>query len=240
MSTAMGRASKQRRKLRRPKQTEIAFRTWGGRRRGAGRKPKGAKAGVSHARRSSVPRGGCVHVTLRAVPGVGRLRGRKPWNAVRKAARRLLERPGFRVCELSLMPNHLHLVVEATDRTVLARGMNALCTSLARQLNHALGRKGRFFGDRYHARILNTPLEVKRALAYVLNNARRHAAQRRQTLERGWLDPFSSSRAFTGWRGLEPQTGTDPPWLSPPTTWLLRIGWRRHGLVSPTEVPRLS
>lgn len=223
--------------MRRPKQTEIEFRTWGGRRKGAGRKPKGEKAGVSHARRSALPRGGCVHVTLRAMPGIGRLRGRKQWNAVRAAARRMLTRGGFRVCELSLMTNHLHLVVEAKDRETLARGMNALCTSLACRLNKALGRKGRFFGDRYHARILKTPLEVKHALAYVLNNARRHAVQRGQRHASDWIDPFSSGRAFTGWRSVPARTGTDPPWLSPPTTWLLRVGWRRHGLLDLDAVP---
>ena len=223
--------------MRRPKQTEIEFRTWGGRRKGAGRKPTRAKAGVSHARRNVLPRGSCVHVTLRAVSEVARLRGRKQWNAVRKAVALMLERSGFRVCELSLMTNHLHLVVEATTREILARGMNALCTSLARRLNKALGRKGRFFADRYHARILKTPLEVKRALAYVLNNARRHAAQRQQRLASGWIDPFSSARGFTGWRSVPAQTGTAPPWLSPPTTWLLRVGWRRHGLLDLDAIP---
>jgi REP element-mobilizing transposase RayT len=54
-----------------------------------------------------------VRVTLRALPEVGRLRGRKPWNAVRAAARRMLHRAGFRVCELSPMANHIHLIVEA-------------------------------------------------------------------------------------------------------------------------------
>jgi REP element-mobilizing transposase RayT len=222
---------------RRPKQTEIAFRTWGGRRRGAGRKPKGPKAGVSHARRNAVPRGSCVHVTLRALPGVARLRGRKPWNAVRESARRMFDRAGFRICELSLMTNHLHLVIEASDRKTLARGMNALCTSLARRLNRALGRKGRLFGDRYHARVLKTPLEVKRALAYVLNNARRHAGQRGLTFARGWIDPYSSARAFTGWRGIAPIAGTDSPWMSKPATWLLRVGWRRQGLLELDAIP---
>ena len=233
----MGQQSRRGRKLRRPKQSEIAFRTWGGRRNGAGRKPKGAKAGVKHARRGSVPRGSCVHVTLRALPDVRRLRGRKPWAAVRAAARTVLQRAGFRICELSLMANHVHAIVEATDRTALSRGMNAFCTSLARRLNGALGRTGRFFGDRYHARVLTTPLEVKRALAYVLNNSRRHAAQRGESLARGWLDPYSSARAFTGWRNAEPQTGTDPAWHSTPATWLLRIGWRRHGLLDIDAIP---
>jgi REP element-mobilizing transposase RayT len=192
---------------------------------------------VSHSRRSKLPKGSCVHVTLRAAPGIGRLRGRKPWNAVREAARRMLGREGFRVCELSLMTNHLHIVVEANSREALARGMNALCTSLARRLNKAIGRRGRFFGDRYHARVLQTPLEVKHALAYVLNNARRHAGQRGQRCAKGWLDPYSSARSFTGWRDATAQTGSDPPWLSPPGTWLLRVGWRKRGLLEVDAIP---
>ncbi|HWB78687.1 MAG TPA: transposase [Nannocystaceae bacterium] len=231
----MGQGSKKRRV--RPRQTEIAFRTWGGKRKNAGRKAKGAKAGVRHARRNSVPRGACLHVTLRAMPGVAKLRGRKAWNAVRESSRRMLDRGGFRICELSLMTNHLHLVIEASDRTALARGMNALCTSLAKRLNKALGRVGKFFGDRYHARVLRTPLEVKRALAYVLNNARRHAAQRGQRCATGWVDPYSSGRAFTGWRGIAARSGSDPPWLSDPGTWLLRVGWRRHGLLDLNAAP---
>src|ERR1043166_4585031 len=99
----MGHGSRRRRKLRRPRQTHLAFRTWGGRRKGAGRKPKGEKPGGKHARRSSLPRGSCVHVTLRAAPGISKLRGRKPWAAVRDAARTVLDRKAFRICELSLM-----------------------------------------------------------------------------------------------------------------------------------------
>lgn len=36
-------------------------------------------------------------------------------------------------------------------------------------------RRGRVFDDRFHVRPLKTPLEVRRALAYVLNDYRRHA-----------------------------------------------------------------
>lgn len=218
-------------------QTELALVGWGGRRAGSGRKPKGEKAGVAHAARDAVPKSAPVHITMRAAQGVPRLRHRKGWQAVRNAVRGVLGRAGFRVCELALMTNHLHLVVEASGREVLARGMNALATRLARQLNRALGRKGKLFGDRYHSRVLRTPLEVKRALAYVLNNARRHAAQRGQRLAREWVDPFSSARAFTGWRGLPARRGTDPPWLAAAGTWLLRVGWRMHGLLELDAVP---
>jgi len=37
-----------------------------------------------------------------------------------------------------------------------------------------MGRSGRVIGDRYHAHILRTPSEVKRARAYLLTNAQHH------------------------------------------------------------------
>lgn len=59
--------------------------TWGGRRPGAGRKPNGARAGVSHtARPAHLPRHP-VHATLPALPGVGSLRAAGVFPQVRAA-----------------------------------------------------------------------------------------------------------------------------------------------------------
>ncbi len=60
------------------------FRTWGGRREGAGRKPKGKTAGVSHKARSPLPSGSAIHVSTRLVGGLPSLRGNKLSAAVRK------------------------------------------------------------------------------------------------------------------------------------------------------------
>jgi hypothetical protein len=71
----------------------------------------------------------------------------------------------------------------------------------------------------------------------VLNNARRHAAQRGMTCERGWIDPCSSGRYFDGWRPpVAAPVGRAPP-VSPPHTWLLSEGWRRHGLLPVDKAP---
>lgn len=105
----------------------------------------------------------------------------------------------------------------------------------ARALNRVSGRAGRVFADRYHARILRTPLEVRRALAYVLNNARRHALVGPK-IGAGWLDPYSSAGGFDGWGGGPTRIVHDAP-VSRARTWLLRIGWRRHGLLDPSFVP---
>jgi hypothetical protein len=104
------------------------------------------------------------------------------------------------------------------------------------------GRIGPVLDGRYHHRLLRTPREVRRALAYVLLNARRHLQKRRRPTSAGSpsLDPASSARWFDGWRRQAasrlPEARGHPE-IARPRTWLLRIGWRRHGLVDPSETP---
>ena len=59
---------------RRLRQREFGFANWGGKRKGAGRKPKGAKAMASHAKRERLKERYPVFVTMRLRAG---LRGSK-------------------------------------------------------------------------------------------------------------------------------------------------------------------
>jgi hypothetical protein len=138
--------------------------------------------------------------------------------------------------------NHLHLLVESAGKEALGRGMKAISARVARAAQRAFGLSGRVLHGRYHLRILRTPREVRRALAYVLLNARKHWWQRHQALPPVRLDAASSGRWFDGWR--RPPASREPPpeptencEVAPPRTWLLSIGWRRHGLVDPAEIP---
>ena len=60
--------------------------------------------------------------------------------------------------------------------------------------------------------------------------------------ERGarWLDPYSSSTYFDGWKDGPPETDpidADAPVVGP-STWLLRVGWRKwHGPIPVDEIP---
>jgi REP element-mobilizing transposase RayT len=185
-----------------------------------------------------------VHVTLRVRDDVGNLRTRRLGRVIFSAFASARERFGLRVTHFCIEHNHLHLLVEADDKSGLSRGIQGLAIRLARRLNRRLGRRGSFFADRYHARILKTPLEVRRCLLYVLNNYRRHLAQFGAKAPRDWADPFSSIDFFDGLRLLpngkrpiaEFALGRDPP-VAQPRTWLLQLGWRRHGLISLTEIP---
>src|SRR5262245_23077110 len=83
----------------------------------------------------------------------------------------------------------------------------------------------------------NHPLEARRALAYVLLNARRHWTKRHRTLPPVRLDAASSARWFDGWASTQAPPCTRSCEVAPAQTWLLRVGWRRHGRIALTEVP---
>ena len=106
---------------------------------------------------------------------------------------------------------------------------------MARALNRLWKRMGSVFADRYHDRILQSPREVWNALRYVLCNARKHGAWTSATRH----DPFSSAAWFDGWRG-GPQRVEEPSPAAGARTWLLRDGWRFHGLIEIDAIPALA
>ena len=125
------------------------------------------------------------------------------------------------------------MIVEAKDRPALARGVQGLLIRVAKALNRLWGRRGSVFGDRYHDKVLRTPREVRSALAYVLNNARRHGLRLAQA-----VDVFASGAWFDGWREkFRARSVPEARPVAAPRTWLLRIGWRRHGLIRLAEIP---
>src|SRR5689334_1056716 len=176
---------------------------WGGKREGAGRRRTG-KAGVPHRPRSRLNPRHPAHVTLKAVRGLSNPRKKEPYRVIRKALADGKERFGFRLVCFSVQSNHFHLVVEADNETALSRGLQGLQIRLARGLNRLFRRRGRVFADRYHARALATPREVRSALAYVLLNHLHHSYQRREDLSVRGFDPCSSALFFDGWREHRP------------------------------------
>ena len=181
---------------------------------------------MSRSRRPKLSRHHPVHVTLRVRDDAPRLRRGRAWAVLRAVFRRGKDRFGFRLVHFSIQSNHLHLLCEAQDSRALSRGMQGLAIRIARRMNRLGQRRGKLFADRYHARILQTPREVRRALVYVLQNAAHHDAR-----VAGVLDVYSSGPYFQGWRerlGL-PILDDGPPPCVPPTSWLLEKGWLRAG-----------
>jgi REP element-mobilizing transposase RayT len=173
---------------------------------------------------------------------VGRLRNRIGFHAVRRAAAACIGRLDFRIVHVSVQSNHIHLLVEASDKGALANGLRAFMISAAQHLNRMRGRRGTVFATRYHAVQLRTPRQVRNCLAYVLNSWRRHhediagPAQRR-----AFVDPYSTGILFDGWPDA-PARFTLPGSYEPlpvagARSYLLTIGRRRHLLIGLRELP---
>ncbi len=215
----------------------------GGKRTGAGRKQTREIKSEPHRTRPRVRRSHALHVVLRPAADIGRLRRRKAYSAVRRAANVVLARSDFRVVHISIQANHIHLIVEADDKAALAAGMKAFQVSAARKLNAALGRTGTVFPDHYHLEIIDSPRQTRNALAYVLNNWRKHREDKTSETRHWHVDPFSTARSFFGWREANlalPRSELDGEPALPvarPESWLLREGWKKHGPVSAFEVP---
>lgn len=144
----------------------------------------------------------------------------------------------FQIVHFTIQADHLHLIVEGSDKRGLARGIAGLEVRIARRLNALLRRKGRFWSDRYHRRDLRSPTETRNVLRYVLLNSQKH---HRVIGEGAFADPYSSAATFDGFSQPPTTFETDDPWpWVRPRTWLLRTGWRRYGPLDPSELPPSS
>ena len=233
----------------------------GGKRRGAGRPKRGARASERHKRRPKISAYEPIHVVLRADRSVGSLRTHAAFRAIKEATftafahdERALGKAtvsaastrvarAFHIVHISIQRSHIHLIVEASDRMALARGMQAFAISAARHINARTGHTGRVFADRYFPRPLKTPTQVRNCLAYVLNNWKHHQ-ESSSSLRRDWpVDPYSTASMFDGWKELDGRrivtpSGYDGPLVWWPKTWLLSEGWRSRGLISMHFVPK--
>jgi putative transposase len=193
-----------------------------------------------------------LHVVLRSK--FRPLRRRFVFPTLRRAlAEAARARAGFKIVQFSVQADHLHLIVEAVDRSALSRGVQGLAIRVARAVNRLVFRRGKFWADRFFSRALTSPRAVRNALAYVLGNFRKHhplGGSRGADSYR--IDPYSSAPYFSGFRELcqrapcqLPRSRTLPlaplgvPPLGPSEdrpivrakTWLAKGGWRRAGSI---------
>ena len=235
-------STRRRPRRRRPRQLELRLPpTWGGKREGAGRK-KVRPGAVSHTARPPLASRHPVHVSYKVAGELPSLRQPDVRGVIEDCLREIAEKAqqkgaSFRVAHYAIQREHLHLIVEAHNRRALSAGLKGLAGRMARRINKLLGLKGPLFADRYFERVLKTPKQVSNCLRYVLLNERRHAFQRGQTCEAGWIDPCSSGGYFDGWRGRPFKPPDGEPLVARPRTWLLAQGWRHHGLIGTNEIP---
>ena len=194
--------------------------TWGGARKGAGRPRGRSDHYVPHERRERVGRSEALLVRLQCADDVPSLRNR----GIRKTIEEIVanqERDGFRLVHFALLKDALLLLCEANNAEALSRGVQGLASSVARKVNRALGRSGRFFGDRFRTQRLKTPEAAQAAL-------------REMFISGSKVNTHSSAAWFDGWaRGAGPGRAKGQSPLDAARSPMLTKGWRKKGLLRP-------
>ncbi len=203
-------------------------------------RPPGERRAPAHKTRPEIEARFPIHVVIRVVGEVAKLRTPKAYRAIRRAMFTLgNRRADFRIVHVSLQNNHVHLIVEADDRVALARGMQGFQISAAKYLNRELSRgrlerrRGQVFADRYFAVQIKTVTGVRNALNYVLNNWRKHGRDQHEVgLYEGRIDPYSTGALFTGWKeraqpAIVLPADYDPLPVSAARSWLVTDGYKR-------------
>jgi hypothetical protein len=166
----------------RGRQKAFEFRTWGGRRKGAGRpRTLPGKPELPHSVRKRIAKYVPAMITLRIARDVPSLRSRASLAVLLEAFARAQTRFGMQITHFGIESNHLHFIVEG----VSAAAMKGLGVRIARRINRLAKRKGRVIGDRYHAQALLSRVQVRNAIHYVLWNHKKHTGY-------GGADEFTS------------------------------------------------
>lgn len=205
------------------------IRGWGGKRSRAGRPSRSGQ--VSHGKRPSVTGSTPVHVTWRLKGNSVNLRCFRV-SEIFKSSALGAKKFGLRILHYSIQGNHLHIMAEASENSELYRGIRSFVVRFSRGIKGIVSVRGPLFDGRYHLHVLKTPTEVKRALAYILQNFSKHSKLI------WYLDEFSSAPFFRQWSALlglklgpllkDKEHFLDLPMhLSRPRSWLAREGWLR-------------
>lgn len=214
-----------------PKQLEMnGLAGWGGKRKGAGRKNRSGT--LNHLKRQRVNPKAPIHVTMKLREGLPNIQCPEMHEKFKSGLRKA-KALGLRVIHYTVERNHIHMMIECSNNSSLSRGMKSLGASFGRAIRAFAGGKGPVFKERFHMRVVKTPMEVRNVIAYVLTNTSKH-----HKMAPG-PTPYSSGMYFSEWKKLlgrragpvlrefVPITTDLPEFLCEPKSWLAREGWRK-------------
>ena len=172
---------------------EVA-RTWGGARKGAGTKAARATS-MPHATRPKLDPRCPLRVDDRATPELPSLQSARVFGALGAPSRG--SRSMTFAWYVSIQQDHGHCSVEGDEVCACPRRCAWARYWIGARGQPRPGRRGKVVGDRYHARPLTTPRQMRASMVYVLLNFRKHLRAP------ACVDPRSSGRIFRG--GIAPR-----------------------------------
>lgn len=124
--------------------------------------------GVARTARTALP-DGVFHITSRGVARTLIFCDEGDYASFEAELAQVRDAFGWIVHTYCLMPNHYHLIVEAT-RPDLSKGMHRLNGRYARRFNIRYDRSGHLFQNRFSSYVIEDEEHFERALAYVRDN----------------------------------------------------------------------
>ena len=79
---------------------------------------------------------------------------------------------GVDIFTYSIQYNHLHFYLRICHRSDCGKAMQYILSKVALFVNRILARRGKFWEDRYFSSLKKTAAEIRRALYYILNQAK--------------------------------------------------------------------
>lgn len=141
--------------------------------------------GIRHIEREEIFRTTSLHLTIKVRSHKADIKSKLVLRALHHAILRA-RRKGLKIIHYTLEYNHIHLLVEASDKSVVHQGMQALGISLSKRINKIKGVTGSVYKHRYHLRKITSPRELKNVLHYIFNNGIHHSRTK------SILDPYNS------------------------------------------------
>lgn len=173
--------------------------------KGAGRKPIHDK-GIRHIEREDLKKNTALHLTIKIVKEKAAIKNKSVLKALHHAIKKARHK-GLQVIHYTLEYDHIHLLVEASDKHTLGKGMQSLGISFSKGINKIKKSAGIVFKNRYHSRKLQSLQEIKNVLHYILGNGIKHKESMSIVSPYNSLFALSSfDRIFPGFEEMIEQT----------------------------------
>ena len=129
--------------------------------------------GIRHIERPKFQRVRSFHLTIKVKKNKADIQNKKILKALHHAIKRARLKD-LKIIHYTLEYNHVHLLVEAYNNSVLHSGMQALGISFAKAVNRVKSTKGTVYKHRYHLRQISSPRDLKNVLHYIFHNGIKH------------------------------------------------------------------
>ncbi|MFA6238714.1 MAG: transposase [Bacteriovorax sp.] len=164
--------------------------------KGAGR-PAIHDRGIRHIARDEINRPTPLHLTIKIERPKAGLKNKSILKVLHRSIKKA-RMAGIRIIHYTLEFDHVHLLVEASDKLSTSKGMQSFGITLSKGINKIKAMKGRVFKTRYHFRKLKTPGEIKNVLNYILGNSIKHK------YATSIITPYNSIMAVKNFSNLYP------------------------------------